>query len=230
MASPTLPTVPLPTQTDIDDDDDDDDLSSTTLSLASATTVPEQSQPPSAPVVSTTAVATPETSLPGPPPTVASPTGVVPSSSVSGLADSSPSGGVQDTVIPGNASASDDQGLSSGATAGVVVGVVLVVMLMVVGGWFFIRRRRSRVRKTRTASGETALRDHAADEESANKSEVYAYQAPGAVELGDGKDAGNSDGQRSELASPAVPVEIVGDRQLAVELQGSEVPLRTEKM
>ncbi|KAI8938898.1 hypothetical protein NX059_004755 [Plenodomus lindquistii] len=213
MTSPTQPTVLLLRQIDVDDDDDDD------------------APPAAVPTIPTTpATTTPTTPSPGPPPAPTIGTAVaVPSSSVTGIADSLPSGAVQDTVVPGNAPANDNQDLSGGAIAGIVVGVVIAVILIVVGGWFFTRRRRSQAQRTRTGSGGSTVRGHTSDEETAKKSEVYAYRAPGAVEISGGQDVSAGGNRRSELASPTVPVEVTGDGNFAVELPGSAVPARMEE-
>lgn len=218
MASATSPTVPLPTQPGLDDDDDDDEdvlIPVPPPSQVSATSIPEQTQPTSAAVATTTAPSGASTNS-----AIATPSGSAT------LGGSLPSG-VQDPAGSGNTPGNNDQGLSSGATAGIAVGVVIAVLLMLVGGWFFIRRRRSRVQKTRTAVGDSLSQKHPSDEESAKRSEVYAYQAPAAVELGGVQDTGNGDRRHTELASTTAPVEITGDRQFAVELPGSDVPMRT---
>ncbi|KAH7378282.1 hypothetical protein BKA66DRAFT_148309 [Pyrenochaeta sp. MPI-SDFR-AT-0127] len=245
MTTPTLPTVPLPTQTD-DDTDDDDDVPTPVISgQPPATTVPGQPTP---------AVSAPPpagTGVPGQPPantppaqpapgTVGAgqtPTGapinsasVVPSGSRTRLADNLPSGSATNSVVPVTPGG-ESKGLGVGATAGIGVGVALAVILMVLGAWIFVRRRRRRWQRKRTASGSTAHGD-TPDEEVARKlsgQEVRAYRAPGgmgAAEMGYGKEYGVDGKHRAELASPVVPVEAVGDREYAVELPGSAVPMR----
>lgn len=245
MATPTLPTVPLPTETDDDTDDDDDILTSVLSGQPIATTAP--GQPPA--VVSAPPPA--GTGIPGQPPTNTLPPGqsppgtvgagqtptgapintasAAPSRSHTRLADSLPSG---NATNPANAPAGDNRGLSVGATAGIGVGVALAVILMVLGAWFFVRRRRRRSHRTRTVSGDSTIHGDTPDEEVARKlsgQDIRAYRAPGgmaAVEMGYGKELGVDGKHRAELASPIVPVEAVGDRGFAVELAGSEVPMR----
>lgn len=240
MASPVssipVPSAPVPTQPDDDDDNNnnnnggnDDDDDDQTPAPPAPTPGPTNPPPPAQPAPTTLATTA------SPPPPGTNSAGTLPSSPVTSLADSRPSGDAQnpvapgnDTLVAGNEPTNGDDGLSSGATAGIAVGVVLAVLLMLLAAWFFIRRKRSRARQVKAALASTA-RAHTPDEESAKKAEIYAYRTQDPAELGGDPAMGHDPRRPSELASPVVPVEVTGDRQFAAELQGSEVPKRTEE-
>lgn len=240
MASPTIPTVALPTPTELDDtDDDDDDIISSALTAQPVPTSPpaQPQEPPPATVAPAPVPATiivpeplaPTSAVPDPVPSneaTSSPRNQ--SASPTALADTLPSGATNSTT-PLDASPGGSKGLSAGAAAGIGVGTALAVILLVFLGWFFIRQRKQRSRRSRTSSGGSTLRGSTPDEEIARKSEVYAYRAGDAAEMSSSKEMGNDDRRRSELASPAIPVEAVGDREFAIELQGSDVPARSGK-
>lgn len=221
MTTPTVPTVPFPTETDTDtDDDDDDDISSIVPGQPTATTVPGQPLPP--PPVSSVPEAIPTSTTPG-----TSPSSILnepgPSGSTTPLADN-----LSTSTSPANPATNNAQGLSVGAKAGLGVGVAVAVILMAVGAWMFVRlRRRRQQRKRRTSHGSKSPND-SRDEEKARATEhsdVRAYLAPAVPELsGGGPLATNGTAKdRSELASPVVAQEVHGDREFAAELQGSNV-------
>lgn len=103
-------------------------------------------------------------------------------------------------------------GLSTGASIGVGVGVASVAIFFLVAGFFFLRRRR--------ASKRFIAAKAADDEEVARKTdspEIWAHSLPpGVAEMVGEK-------RVSELPSPVVPVEAVGDHSHPAELPGSEV-------
>jgi hypothetical protein len=241
MSTPTLPTVPFPTQTDLDtDDDDDDDVSSSLPPQPSATSPPVQTEsvalvePPEntgipgqpAPNTPLPEPAPPTTTGPAQaPPTISS--NASPSASPTELADSLPSSGVPTPLTPGDSKG----GLSAGASAGIGVGVAIVVILMAIGIWIFARRRRRRWQKKRRESGGSSLHGDTPDEEVNRKlsgQQVAAYRHPGstngAVEMGTGQGDPNGEKALYELATSSAPVEVVGDREFAAELPGSQVP------
>ncbi|CAO2653936.1 Nn.00g106690.m01.CDS01 [Neocucurbitaria sp. VM-36] len=253
MATPTVPTVSLPLETDTDDESDDD-LSSLLPAPPPTATVPAQSQPlpatdaPAASPVDTglPGQATGDTSLPGQtlPGTInpsQTPTTVVPGaastntasastfSSATGFADTLPSDGVNSSASD-NAATSNDKGLSSGAAAGIGVAVGIAVILIAIGAWIFTRRRRRQWQKKRKSSRDSSSHGYTPDEEIARNlagSEVRAYRATGgAVEMGHGKELDADEKGLSELDSPTMPVEAIGDREFAAELPGSMVPMR----
>jgi hypothetical protein len=244
MASPTVPTVTFPTPTgndDTDDDDDNDDnVSSVLLGPLPPTTTPTLPQPP----ISATVVLAPtpivnsipisDTPLPeqgqGPISTgeFPAPSDIDSLTSPTGPAGSLPSGGVPNPVVPANAPTNDSRGLSVGASAGIGVAVALAVVLMAIACWVFTHRRK-RIRRMRTRSGDSTINGVSPDEEIAKKSQIYAHYAGSPFEIGGGKGMDVNHSRRSELASPVIPVEAVGDREFPVELQGSEVPTGSEK-
>ncbi|KAH7091421.1 hypothetical protein FB567DRAFT_518610 [Paraphoma chrysanthemicola] len=236
MASPTVPTVALPTPTLDDTDDDDDDDVSSLLPAPVATTPPAQPPPaqtlPPAPVpppAATSAAGQPPASAPGVPASTlipnASPASRVPSGSPTRLADTLPSGSSSPTSSANSSSNGGGGGLSTGAAAGVGVGVALAVILMAIGAWFYIRTRRRKRQHRKTSK--SSYNGDSPDEEVAQRSagpEVRAYYAGGGVpELPNGKEVGDPR-RLSELASPVVPQEVHGDREFAAELPGSAVP------
>ncbi|KAF3035772.1 hypothetical protein E8E12_000980 [Didymella heteroderae] len=238
MTSTTDPTVPLPTATDTDDDDDDDDASSSLLSSQPPAATPPPTQPAtSAPAPAPSA----ETSIPGSPslapaPTTApNPTPSNPSEagqiSVSNtgrpslateLADRLPSGSPTALSPAGstNESNSGGRGLGTGASAGVGIGVALIVCLAAFGVWFFLRRRKARRNKTRSAFSHSSDEEHA---QKPSKAEVYAHRAGGPVEV-----SGDEKPQRwSELESPTYVAEVSDGQVFRAELPGSAVPVAT---
>lgn len=223
MTSTTDPTVPLPTATDSDDDDDDDDDVSSSL-LAS--------QPPAAtPPPAQSTVAPAETAIPGissapaDPATTAVPAPAGPSGS-SSISESIPpssatesAGGLPTSSATAlNPTTNGGDGLSSGASAGIGIGVALVVCLAAFGMWFFMRRRKTHRTQTRLTS------IHSSDEErapQAQKLEVYAYRAGGPAEV-----SGDEKPRRwSELESPTSIAEADDGQVLRAELPGSAVPV-----
>lgn len=241
MTSTTDPTVPLPTATDTDDDDDDDDDVSSSLipgQPPAATSSPIQPSLAPAPAPVTTVA---ETAVPGAPPSPTAAAPFTPSSpsslanpttptissqtSVTGLADSLPSGSPSTLPHPGltDRPNSGGDGLSPGASAGIGIGVALVVCLAAFGIWFFVRRRKSRRTKTRSASSHSSDEEHIAP---APKSEVYAYRADRPTEI-----SGDEKPRRwSELESPTYVSEVGDGQVFRAELPGSVVPaLATSK-
>jgi len=106
------------------------------------------------------------------------------------------------------------------------VGVAIAVILMAIAAWIFARRRRRWSKKNRSSSGNLNSQGDIPDEEIVRKvsdSQIYAYRASGAGDVGNVNELESSEKERIELASPVVPVEVVGDREFAAELQGSSV-------
>ena len=108
--------------------------------------------------------------------------------------------------------------LSTGASIGIGVGVAFAAVFFLVAGFFFFLRRRA---SKRFIAAKTAD-----DEEGARKTdspEVWAHSVPpGVAEMVGEKPV-------SELASPVVPVEAVGDHSHPAELPGCEVPSSSAK-
>jgi hypothetical protein len=226
MATPTFPTVPFPTETDIDTDDDDDDISSVIPGPPAATTVPIQPLPP--PPVSSAPEAIPTNTTPG-----ASPSSILnepgPSGSSTPFADILPT-----STPPANITTTNAQRLSIGAKAGLGVGVAVAVILMAVGAWMFVRLRRRRQQRKRRTSDDSKSPNDSRDEEKARAtahSDVRAYRAPVVPELSVGGHLATNEttNHRSELASPVVAQEANGDREFAIELQGSNVASTTAR-
>lgn len=224
MASPTVPTVPFPT--DIDTDDDDDDDLPSLLPSPTASTPPAQPPAPvetllptpgPAPAPPPAASSVPGAPSPSPDPNAAATNtnGVVPSGSATPLADSRPSG------LSNPTSPNDGGGLSTGAKAGLGVGVAIGVLLMVLAAWLFVRTRRRR-RQQKTKISRAATRD-VETARVAPGPDVRAYRAPAVPELSNGAGV-EKYRYYNELASPVVAQEVHGDREFAVELQGSDVP------
>jgi len=114
---------------------------------------------------------------------------------------------------------SGNGGLGVGASAGIGAAVAVAVILLLLGGWFCVRRRRAGIRRKSTLSQSSY------DLENATKGSECGALGPAEMEAGS-----NSEKSASELASPVVPVEAVGDRRLfAAELPGSEVLPNDEK-
>ncbi|OAL51823.1 hypothetical protein IQ07DRAFT_642728 [Pyrenochaeta sp. DS3sAY3a] len=238
MSTPTLPTVPFPTPTDLDtDDDDDDDVSSSLPPQPPATSPPGQTQSvaPVPPPENTGIPGQPAPNTPLPesaPPTTTGPAQAEPTSSPNAspsaspteLAESLPSSGVPTPLTPGDSKG----GLSAGASAGIGVGVAIVVILMAIGIWIFARRRRRRWQKKRRASGGSSFHGDTPDEEVNRKlsgQHVAAYRHPGTTN-GATEMEGDPNGEKAlyELATSSAPVEAVGDREFPAELPGSQVP------
>ncbi|KAL6707603.1 hypothetical protein ACN47E_003953 [Coniothyrium glycines] len=250
MSTPTTPTVPVPSTSDLYDTDTDDEGDVTNSALPGqpvATSVPAQIESSPASPIAQPSVA------PVPAPDVTDVTGVVdvptPTSvpGTTGLPEQGSPGAASSLFRSGSASATvladtlpsgsrnntsttnESQGLSTGAAAGVGVGVALAVILLALGGWLFMRRRKRRNLRERAATNPFKLHGSGADEEVARKTEIYAHHAGGPLGVGEAKEMGVDNRRRSELASPVVPVEAVGDRTFAAELQGSDVPARGGK-
>ncbi len=197
MATPTDPTMPLPTATGSDDDDDGDDDDMSSIAPVPAPT-PNPSALPTPPLSSQTSSQT----------SIASPTSTEASASL--------------TPAP----EPENRGLSVGASAGIGVAVALAVILVLLGTWFFVRRRRTGLRRRRMSSKDSPPNETVHDLGSAEKGtapEIREHRALGPSEMEAG---GTIEKHASELASPVIPVEAAGDRIFAAELQGSEVPAK----
>ncbi|KAH6865107.1 hypothetical protein BKA58DRAFT_404877 [Alternaria rosae] len=107
---------------------------------------------------------------------------------------------------------SGNGGLGVGASAGIGAAVAVAIILLLLGGWFCVRRRRAGIHRKRTFSQSSHDLENAA--------KGSGYGGPAEMEAGT-----NSEKSASELASPVVPVEALGDRRhFTAELPGSEVP------
>ncbi|PSN59325.1 hypothetical protein BS50DRAFT_580048 [Corynespora cassiicola Philippines] len=208
MSSSTDPTVPLPTQTDNDDDDDDNDDG--VPDVTSATSAPAPPNPTNPNGASANTLST------------------VYTGSATTLASGLPSGNGTDS----SAGSSGSNGLSAGASAGIGVGVAIAVMAIVIGAWILMRRRRRRLQQSAKSIGNSSHTGDTPDEEVSRRlhgAGVEAYAAHGVSELGSGDHHFNADEKArhySELASPVVPQEISGGRELPAELPGSAVSVR----
>lgn len=247
MATPTMPTVPFPTETDIDTDDDDDDISSLLSRSSVATTAPGQTQTiaPIQPLetpgslsqtISTTSLSDQASHSTAhssqilatiPTDTTIAFSSVPPNSSASSFSYDS----VANSNPTAQAPASDSSSLSIGATVGIGVGVALAVILMAVGVWIFAKRRRRLWQKKRRASGDRSLPGDTPDEKMYKKlsgpqtTEYRAESTTSPVEIGNGRETHVDEKHIFELASPTDPVEAIGDQEYAAELPGSQVPM-----
>lgn len=132
-----------------------------------------------------------------------------------------PSASNSDPLSPKSAS------LSSGAKAGIVVGVVVGALLIVAGGIFYLRRRRSKLHKPAVPPFDDVMPEMMGAEKD-NAAEVYGGRPPAET---DGKPVWarpqemDTDSVRDVKALPAVQ-ELPGTQVEPQELAGSEVERR----